>query len=436
MSLFDEVLIANRGIIATRAIKTLKKLGIKSAAVYTPEDSLSLHVKEADRSFCIRDYREAAELVSVADYLKKGKLSIGIHPGYGFLSEDSDFAQICDEHFVFIGPSFEVIERMGSKMNSKKEAKIAGVPVIPSFDESIKNENDAVKIAEKLGFPDYPIMIKSDGGGGGMGIGEARGKALEDIIEPYKKIKNYAKINFKHNFDVFFERLIENPKHIEIQIIGDKYGNVVSLGERDCSIQRRHQKIIEFSPASIDPDLRNEMEKSAIKLAKQIGYSNAGTFEFLVDKNGQFYFMEINTRLQVEHRVTEARCNVDLVELQVKVAAGEKLPFSQKEINPKGFSIEARIYAEDPYDNFKPCLGKVSEFVKPKGENIIADSHLSKGYTIPIKYDSHLLNLIAYGDDVKTTKEKMISALNDFVIKGDGINTNINYIKELLDEKF
>jgi biotin carboxylase len=290
----------------------------------------------------------------------------------------------------------------------------------------VADDQSALAAAEKLGFPKVPIMIKSAGGGGGMGIkGVTEAKTLEDIIAPFKEIQNYAKINYNLH-DVYFERLIQNPRHIEVQILGDKHGNVISLGERDCSIQRRHQKLIEFSPADISRRLRKDMEEAAVSLAKSVGYVNAGTVEFLVEGE-KFYFMEVNTRIQVEHRVTEMRYGIDIVEEQLRIAAGEKLRYKQGQLYPRGYSIECRINAEHPKKNFEPCPGKITRVKMPEVKNVRVDSHISPGYKIPHRYDSLIANVIAYGDSKKEALKTMSYYLRNMKIKGDGLKTTIPY---------
>jgi acetyl-CoA carboxylase biotin carboxylase subunit len=439
--MLDEILIANRGIIGVRILKTLKRLGIKGVALYTQDDAPkgttpSLHVSMADQTYCISDYTDMAEIMSVASDLALPQrylegLRVGIHPGYGFLSENADFADIWEQAcetiekkdaLVFIGPKSGVIELLGDKIEAIKAAKRANVPTIPGSGEAVVSEKQALKVAQEIGFPDRPLMIKAAGGGGGMGIlCVDSGKSMDDMIAAYRSVSKYAAENFTPPY-VYFELALKQNRHIEVQIVGDNYGRVISLGERDCSVQRRNQKLIEFSPADISDRMRTEMQDAAVRLAQEVGYTNAGTVEFLVDGE-DFYFMEMNTRIQVEHRVTEAVYGIDLVEQQIRIASGQRL---EGNYLPEGYALECRINAEDPNHDFDPSIGKVGKrFRMPEMDNLVVDTHLSPYFMIPHKYDTLVANIIAHGENKNDAVRLMQEALKK--VRTPGIKTTVPY---------
>ena len=352
--------------------------------------------------------------------------SDSIHPGFGFLSENSQFAQMCEESNIkFIGPSHKVIEFMGNKSNAKEFMKNAGIPVIPGSDGSIKGLKDALAVAERIG---YPVMLKAAAGGGGKGIRVAN--SPEELEKNYNIVKQEAKISFNDD-EIYIEKFIKNPRHVEIQILADEHGNVIHLGERDCSIQRRNQKVIEETPSTIvDEKLRNKMGETAVKAAKLAGYSSCGTVEFLVDDDKKFYFMEMNTRIQVEHPITEMRTGIDIVKQQIKIAGGEQLKLKQKDVEFRGHSIECRINAENPSKNFMPCPGKITGLNFPGGKGIRIDSAIYEGYTIPPNYDSMIAKIIAFGDTRNEAISKMKRALEEIVI--EGVDTNIDFLFQII----
>lgn len=349
-----------------------------------------------------------------------------IHPGFGFLSENSQFAKICEESNIkFIGPSYKVIEMLGNKSNAKEMMKSAGVPVIPGSDGSIKGLKDAIKIADKIG---YPVMLKAAAGGGGKGIRIVNSE--EELESNYNIVKQEAKISFNDD-EIYIEKFVKNPRHVEIQILADEHGNVIHLGERDCSIQRRNQKIIEETPSTaIDDKLRNKMGEAAIKAAKVAGYTSCGTIEFLVDGDKNFYFMEMNTRIQVEHPITEERTGIDIVKAQIKIAAGEPLKIKQKDIQFRGHSIECRINAENPNKNFMPCPGTITGLNLPGGNGVRIDTSIYEGYTIPPSYDSMIAKIITHGDTRNEAISKMKRALEETVI--EGVDTNIDFLFKII----
>lgn len=426
--MFDKVLIANRGEIALRVIRACKELGIRTVAVYSEVDVDSLHVQLADEAIRIgpasstESYLKIDRIVSAAEVADVD----AIHPGYGFLSENAHFADICANcNIKFIGPSADAIRSMGDKAKAREAAKKAGVPIVPGSEGLIDNEQEALRVAKKLG---YPVMIKAVAGGGGRGMRSAHNDV--SLVKGFYTAKTEAERAF-NNPAIYIEKLIENPHHIEIQILGDQHGHVVHLGERECSIQRRHQKIIEECPSPfISPSLRKQMGKAAVRLAESVKYSNAGTIEFLVDGHGNFYFLEMNTRIQVEHPVTEEVYNVDLVKLQLQIAQGEKLPFDQSSLVPKGHAIECRINAEDPANNFRPSPGRLDLFYPPGGRGIRVDSHAYSGYTIPPNYDSMIGKIIAFGHNRKEALDRMNRALSETIIMG--AKTTIPLQKQVL----
>ena len=426
--MFKKVLIANRGEIALRIIRTCKEMGIKTVAVYSIVDEESLHVRFADEAVCIGPSNSAESYLKISNIIAAAEITNAdaIHPGYGFLSENSRFSKICEEHKIkFIGASPEMIEKMGDKATAISTMKLAGVPTIPGSEGVIDDYDQAKKIAKKIG---YPVMIKASAGGGGKGM-RAVWKEKE-LSQHWESAKQEAKASFG-NDDMYMEKLVENPRHIEIQIVGDQFGKACHLSERDCSIQRRHQKLTEETPSPFMTEkLREKMGQAAVKASEFIGYEGAGTVEFLVDKNRDFYFMEMNTRIQVEHPITEQVIDYDLIKEQIKVAAGMKI--SGKNYYPKLHSIECRINAEDPYENFRPSPGKITNLHLPGGHGVRLDTHVYSGYIIPPNYDSMIAKLIVTSQNRIEAIEKMRRALDEFVI--EGIKTTIPFHRQLMDD--
>ncbi len=427
--MFKKILIANRGEIACRIIKTAQKMGIKTVAVYSEVDKEARHVQMADEAVCIGP-APSRESYLVMDRIIQACKDTGaeaVHPGYGFLSENEEFARRCEvEGIIFIGPKYQSIAAMGDKIASKKLALKAKVNTIPGFNEAIEKAEDAVRIAQEIG---YPVMIKASAGGGGKGLRVAFNDT--EAFEGFTSCRTEALNSFGDD-RVFIEKFVEGPRHIEIQILGDAHGNVVYLGERDCSIQRRHQKVIEEAPSPfIDPTTRKAMGEQAVALAKAVNYQSAGTVEFVVGKDKSFYFLEMNTRLQVEHPVTEGITGLDLVEQMIRVAAGEKLTFRQEDIKFNGWSMECRINADDPFRNFLPSTGRLVKYRPPAElDGVRVDTGVYEGGEIPMHYDSMIAKLIVHGKDRAEAIEKMRSALNDFVIRG--IHSNIPFQAALL----
>ena len=424
-----KILIANRGEIAVRIIRACRELGIASVAVYSEADKNAFHVKLADEAVCIGPAISSKSYLNVKAILEACCLTgaDSIHPGYGFLSENVAFAKMCNEMGInYIGPSYELIELMGNKSKAKETMQKAGVPVVLGSEGNVESLQGAKDIAIKIG---YPVIMKAVSGGGGKGIRIANSE--EELIRYYDVIKAEAKKSFNDD-RIYIEKYIKNPRHIEIQVIADKHGNVAHLGDRDCTVQRKNQKVLEESPSTyIDEKLRQKMEKTSVKAIEKIGYTNAGTIEYLVDKEGNFYFMEMNTRLQVEHPVTEMVTGVDLVKEQIRIAAGEKLSKEVRELKITGHSMECRINAENPDKNFMPCPGKIEGLNIPGGNGIRVDTAIYQGYTIPHNYDSMIAKLIVHGRDRADSINKMKSALGEFVI--DGITTNIDFLYKLLE---
>lgn len=431
--MFKKILIANRGEIAVRVIRACREMGIKTAAVYSTADKSALHAQIADEAVCIGppaskdSYLNTKALIAACEVTGAG----AVHPGYGFLSENPSLARLCAKCGIkWIGPSAEAMEAMGDKANAKQTVTKAGVPVIPGSDGVVKDLNEAASVAKKIG---YPVMVKASAGGGGRGIRLAADKAsLEEALLS----ANRDALNFFGNGDVYIEKFIVNPKHVEIQLLADEHGNIVHLGERDCSCQRRNQKLLEESPCpTMTDELRKKMGEAAVKAAKACGYSNAGTIEFLLDGNGGFYFMEMNARIQVEHPVTELVTGIDLIKAQIRVAAGEQLRLKQKDVKLSGNVIECRVNAEDPANNFRPSPGKIESLHLPGGFGVRIDSAVYQGYTVPRYYDSMLAKVIVKGGDRAEAIQKMRVALSEFLI--EGVVTNIDYQLALLrEEKF
>ena len=429
--MLKKVLIANRGEIAVRIIRACREMGIRTVAIYSEVDKNALHTKLADEAVCIGPAPSSKSYLNMKGILEAACLTgaDSIHPGFGFLSENSNFAKICEEMGIkFIGPNYKLIELLGNKSKAKETMKRAGVPVVPGSDGLIYSKEQAVNLAEKI---KYPVMLKASAGGGGRGIRVAYNK--EQLEKEYDLVKQEAKISFNDD-SIYLEKFIENPRHVEIQVLGDEHGNAVHLGERDCSIQRRNQKVLEETPSSIlDEKTRKKMGDVAVKAVKEIGYTNVGTIEFLVDKNKDFYFMEMNTRVQVEHPVTEMVTGIDIIKEQIKIASGEKLSFDQKDIVFTGHSMEARINAENPDKNFMPCPGTVTELHLPGGNGVRIDTAIYTGYTIPPTYDSMIAKIIVHGKDRNESIAKLKSAISELVV--DGITTNTEFILKILDDE-
>jgi acetyl-CoA carboxylase, biotin carboxylase subunit len=425
--MFEKVLIANRGEIALRVIRACREMGIKSVAVHSTADRDALHVRFADESVCIgppqssESYLQAKALIAAAEITNAD----AIHPGYGFLAENADFAQIClDHNLVWIGPSPAVIQQMGNKSEAKRTMQAAGCPGIPGSDGPVASSAEAKKIAEELGLP---VMIKAVAGGGGRGMRLVT--RMENLESAYEMAHAEAEAAF-NNGDLYVEKAIVEPRHVEIQVLADGKGNCIHLGERDCSTQRRHQKLIEESPSPVvTPDLRKRMGTVAAHAAAAVGYASAGTMEFLVDRDLNFYFMEMNTRVQVEHPVTEMVTNVDIVKEQLRIAQGEPL-ISQKSVRFEGHAIECRINAEDPKRSFMPCPGTITALNIPGGPGIRVDTHIYQGYAIPPYYDSLIAKLISFGRDRAEAISRMRRALDEFVV--EGVQTTISFHKKVL----
>lgn len=426
--MFDKILIANRGEIAVRIIRACREMGIKTVAVYSEADRDCLHTLLADEAICIgpapstQSYLNMERILTATVAMKAD----AIHPGFGFLSENARFAELCEKcNITFIGPSADIINRMGNKSEARKTMMDAGVPVVPGGKEAVHEVEEARLVAEKIG---YPVMIKASSGGGGKGMRISRGP--EDFEANFQNAQMESIKGFSDD-TMYLERFVEKPRHIEFQIMADKYGNVVHLGERDCSIQRRHQKVLEESPSvAISEELRQKMGDTAVRAAKAVGYENAGTIEFLLDKNKNFYFMEMNTRIQVEHPVTELVSGLDLIKEQIRVAAGEPLSVSQSDIHVNGHAIECRINAENPSKNFMPCPGLITNIHIPGGNGVRVDTHIYNDYKVPANYDSMLMKLIVHGKDRKEAIAKMRSALGELII--EGIDTNLDFQFEIL----
>ena len=429
--MFKKILIANRGEIALRIIRACKELGIATVAVFSEADTQSLHVRFADEDVCIgpaksqESYLDPKRIISAAEVTNAD----AIHPGYGFLAENPDFAEICESCDIkFIGPTSESIRLMGDKALAKKTMIEAGVPVIPGSEGVVESEEMALSLGQSIGFP---VIIKASFGGGGKGMRMANNEA--ELIKGYQMAKLEAQAAFG-NPEVYIERYISDPRHIEFQILGDSFGNVVHLGERDCSLQRRHQKLLEESPSPVvDASLRERMGRAAVKGAQNVNYQSAGTIEFLLDGDKNFYFMEMNTRIQVEHPVTEEITDVDLIKEQIRIASGEKLGISQEDIKFRGHAIECRINAEDPKKNFMPSPGLITSFHVPGGHGIRVDTHAYAKYVIPPYYDSMIAKLIAHGKSREEAILKARRALDEFII--EGVSTTIDFHKRILSDK-
>jgi len=428
---FEKVLIANRGEIAVRVIRACREMGIKTVAVYSEADKDCLHVKLADESYCIGPPSPGESYLNILNIISAALIADvdAIHPGYGFLAENADFAQMCeDNEILFVGPHPAAIRTMGNKAQARETVKKAGVSVIPGTDTVVKNIEEVKRFAESYG---YPIILKASAGGGGRGMRIVR--QIAELENAFNNAREEAQKAFG-NPDIYIEKLVEDARHIEVQIIGDNYGNVFPLGERECSIQRRHQKLIEESPSPVvDEEMRDKLGKIAVRAAKAVKYSSAGTIEFLVDSKRNFYFMEMNTRIQVEHPVTEMVTGIDLVKEQIRLADGAKIPKWMKKFNLRGHAIECRINAEDPTKNFRPAPGKIQAFHSPGGPGTRMDTHVYAGYEIPSYYDSLLGKLITHGKDRDEAIVRMERALDETII--EGVPTTIPFHKAIISNE-
>jgi acetyl-CoA carboxylase biotin carboxylase subunit len=428
--MFHKILIANRGEIALRIIRACKELGIKTVAVYSTADKDSLHVKLADESVCIGPPQSLQSYLNINAIISAAELTDAeaIHPGYGFLAENTAFAEICENcGITFIGPSSETMRLMGDKISARQAMIKEGIPILPGTKEGVKDADEAVKIVKKIGFP---VIIKATAGGGGRGMKIVHSPAA--LPNAFATARAEALAGFG-NPDVYIEKYCEHPRHVEIQILADKHGNVVHLGERDCSIQRRHQKLIEEAPSvAISPDLRKEMGEAAVRAATAVGYNSVGTMEFLVDRNNNYYFMEMNTRVQVEHPVTEMVTGVDIIREQIRSAAGLKLRYSQADIEISGHAIECRINAEDP-SNFTPCPGKITAYHTPGGLGVRVDSFVYDQYSVLPHYDSLVAKLIVHAETRNDAINRMTRALDEYII--EGIKTTIPFHKRIMSNK-
>ncbi|TYP95187.1 acetyl-CoA carboxylase, biotin carboxylase subunit [Fodinibius salinus] len=427
--MFNKILIANRGEIALRIIRTCKEMGINTVAVYSTADENSLHVKFADEAVCIGPAPSKDSYLKIPNLLAAAEVTNAeaIHPGYGFLSEKAEFSRICSEHDIkFIGPSADSIARMGNKTMAKETMIDSGVPVVPGSDGVVESYEEAREICDDIG---YPVIVKASSGGGGRGMRIVEEE--ENLQKSFSMCKTEAETAFDDP-DVYIEKFVEDPHHVEIQVLGDQHGNVIHLGERDCSLQRRHQKILEESPSPLmTPELREEMGQAAIDAAESVDYEGAGTVEFLVDKDKNFYFMEMNTRIQVEHPVTEEITDYDLVAEQIKVADGQKL--EEKEFKMRGHAIECRINAEDPAHNFRPSAGEIKVFNLPGGHSVRIDTHAYSGYRIPPHYDSMIGKLIVSAPTREEAIKRMKRSLEEFIV--EGVTTTIPYHIQLMEDE-
>jgi acetyl-CoA carboxylase biotin carboxylase subunit len=426
---FDKILIANRGEIALRILRTCEEMGIATVAVHSTIDRHALHVQLADEAVCIGEPPSSKSYLNIPNIIAAAltRNATAIHPGYGFLAENARFAEICADHQIaFIGPSPEAIRAMGDKSTAKETMQRIGVPIVPGSDGLLTDEREALAIARKIG---YPVIIKATAGGGGRGMRLVRTE--DELVKSFLAAQGEAEAAFG-NAGVYLEKFIERPRHIEFQILADSFGNVVHLGERDCSIQRRHQKLLEEAPSpALTSELREKMGAAAVRTAQSINYLGAGTVEFLLDRSGHFYFMEMNTRIQVEHPVTEMITGLDLIAEQIRLAQGERLSFTQEQVQFRGHAIECRINAEDPDHNFRPHPGRINGYLPPGGPGVRMDSHVYTDYEIPPYYDSLIGKLIVWGVDRPTAIERMRRALREFAITG--LPTTIGFHQKILE---
>ena len=429
--MFSKTLIANRGEIAVRVIRACRELGIETVAVYSDIDSEAMHSEMADEAVCIGPAKVKDSYLNMKNIISATVLTgaQAIHPGFGFLSENSKFANMCREcNITFIGPTPETIENMGNKSKAREIMIASGIPVIPGSDGAVYDSEEALEAARKIGFP---VMVKASAGGGGRGIRVVREES--EFIRSFETAKAESLGAFGDD-TMYIEKFVENPRHIEFQILGDKFGNVIYLGERDCSIQRRNQKVIEEAPSPVmTEELRKEMGEMAVKAAKAVNYENAGTIEFLLDKDGKYYFMEMNTRIQVEHPITEMVTGIDLVKEQLRIASGEPLSITQEDVKITGHAIECRINAENPAEGFRPCPGKIETLLVPGGPGVRIDSAVYQGYVISPCYDSMIAKVITYGKTREDAMSTMRRALSEFVV--EGIHTNIEFEFSILNNE-
>ena len=428
--MFKKILIANRGEIAVRVVRACHEMGIAAVVVYSDVDRAALHVRKADEAYPLGTAEAPESYLNISKILDVARRSgaDAIHPGYGFLSENAKFAQACvDAGVKFIGPTSAAMEAMGSKTRARQAMEKVGIPFVPGTSRGVESLQQAKEVAARIG---YPVMLKAAAGGGGKGMRLVH--APEQLKSSLDEARSEAERSFGDS-EVYIEKAIINPRHIEMQVLADEHGNTVYLGERECSIQRRHQKVLEEAPSPIvDPDMRRRMGEIAVRVAQAAGYTNAGTIEFLVDAEKNFYFLEMNTRLQVEHPVTELTTGLDLVHLQIRIAAGERLPLRQEDVSIRGHAIECRIYAEDPDNNFFPSPGKITLLLLPSGPGIRRDSGMYEGWTVPIDYDPLLAKLIGYGTDRQQATARLIRALNEYFV--GGIKTNMLLFRRILND--
>jgi acetyl-CoA carboxylase biotin carboxylase subunit len=429
--MFKKILIANRGEIAVRVVRACREMGIASVAVYSDVDRAALHVRRADEAYAIGPAAASESYLNIPKIIDVAKRcgAEAIHPGYGFLSERAAFARACrDSGIVFIGPSADSMDLMGSKTRARQAMRQAGIPFVPGSAGGIATAAEAEKFAASIGFP---IMIKAAAGGGGKGMRLVR--SAEELPSAFEGASSEALRSFGDG-EVYIEKLVENPRHIEIQILADQHGHCIHLGERECSVQRRHQKVVEEAPSPlVDAAMRERMGEVAVRVGKAAGYVNAGTVEFLADDQRNFFFLEMNTRLQVEHPVTELVYGLDLVQLQIRIAAGEKLPLAQEDIKPRGHAIECRVYAEDPENNFFPSPGKITRLITPSGPGIRDDSGVYEGWTVPLDYDPMLSKLIAFAPTREQARRRLLRALDEYFV--GGIRTNLGLFRRILKDK-
>lgn len=429
--MFEKILVANRGEIAVRVIRACRELGIATVAIYSEADRDALHVRLADEAYCVGPAPSARSYLNIPNIISAALLARvdAIHPGYGYLSERARFAEICETHGIkFIGPPVRAIELMGDKAMARRAVKEAGVPIFPGSDGPVGDTDEALAVAQQIG---YPVVVKACAGGGGKGLRVAR--YADELVRVLQVARGEAEAAFG-NGDIYIEKYLEEPRHIEIQVLADEYGHVIHLGERECSIQRRHQKLIEEAPSPyVSEELRKRMGEAAVRAARAAGYANAGTVEFLVDQGGNFYFLEMNTRIQVEHPVTEMVTGIDLVKAQIRIAAGERLPWQQKDIRFRGHALECRLNAEDPYNNFLPSPGRITFYHAPGGHGVRVDSYAYTGCLIPPYYDPMFAKLITWGADRDEAIARMESALAEFV--AEGIRTTIPFHREVLAQE-
>jgi acetyl-CoA carboxylase biotin carboxylase subunit len=430
--MFNKILIANRGEIALRIIRACNEMGIQTVAIYSEADRNSLHAHYADEAFCVGPAASNKSYLNIPNIISAATLAgvDAIHPGYGFLAENARFAEICETHHIkFIGPTADAIEKMGDKAVAKQTMKDAGVPVIPGSDGIITSEKQALDLAGEIG---YPVIIKASAGGGGRGMRVVFDE--NELFNAYHTAQTEADIAFG-NSEVYMEKYIEEPKHIEVQLLMDEHGNGIYLGERDCSVQRRHQKMIEEAPSpAVTPEIRQRLGEAALAGARSAGYTNAGTIEFLLDKNGRFYFMEMNTRIQVEHPITELITGVDLIKEQIRIAAGERLRYNQSDIVLRGHAIECRINAEDPEANFRPCPGRITLYHLPGGPGVRVDSAVYQEYQIPPYYDSMIAKLVVWDESRDAAINRMLRALDEFEI--EGVKTTLPFHQLVLNNPY